>query len=160
VPELLAYFAAERAGGFVLAAIGAAAIVLAAFLWRRGGGYKAMLWPLVAIGLVEVVVGLGVALRTPAQVEALSRGMLQERSATVRAESERMARVNRSFAVLEVVEVALLGIGLMLAWLLPRPGTWSSVGMGLALQAAVLLVFDHFAAERAAAYTRWLQSLA
>jgi hypothetical protein len=24
----------------------------------------------------------------------------------------------------------------------------------------VLLVFDHFAAERAAAYTRWLQSLA
>lgn len=36
---------------------------------------------------------------------------------------------------------------------------WSAVGMGLLLQAAVMLVFDLFAEHRAHVYARWLLAL-
>jgi hypothetical protein len=158
--ELITYFAAERIGGFVLVGFAVAAFVFAATLWLRRSSYKAMLWPLVAIGLVEFSVGISVAIRAPAQVEALTIGLGKAPLVTARAESERIAKVNSSFAALKVVEVVSIAIGLVLALVFPRPGTWSAVGLGLALQAGVLLIFDFAAQERAIIYLQWLQKMA
>lgn len=157
--EVVTYFAAERVGGFVLVGLAMAAFAIAATLWRRRSGYKAMLWPLVAIGLIEFAVGFGVAYRAPAQVEALAAALAKSPAAAARAESARMAKVNSGFATLKVVEVTLLVVGLALVLLCPRPGTWSAVGLGLALQATLLLVFDFVAHKRAVAYSEWLRTM-
>jgi hypothetical protein len=157
--ELAQYFVAERQGGFLLVALALAGFGLSAFLWFSRSAFLAMAWPLVVLGLFELIVGLAVALRTPEQIAALESGLATARTATVSAEIQRMDKVNRNFKVIKVAEVVCIVLGLLLAMLIPHSNAWAAVGLGLLLQASVLLVFDGFAHHRALFYTQWLQSL-
>ncbi|HEX4984817.1 MAG TPA: hypothetical protein VFV71_01970 [Burkholderiales bacterium] len=156
--ELAEYFAAERQGGFVLVALALLSFGFAAFLWFARSAFLAMAWPLVILGAFQLVIGLAVALRTPGRVASLQQGLRVSPAATVSAETQRMGRVNRNFRIVKVVEVVVIVAGLLLVMLLAHPGTWAAVGLGLLVEAAVLLVFDAFAHHRALVYTQWLQS--
>lgn len=159
-PELLSYFTAEKHGAALIAAIGAASVALAAYLWLGRGSFRAMAWPLVLIGAAEIALGAGLLLRTDPQVRRLEEGFGSTPQAAVESERRRMTKVNRSFKVIQAVEVALLVVGLGLAFgFRSRHPAWAAVGMGLVLQAAVTLVFDLFAEHRALVYTRWLVEL-
>jgi hypothetical protein len=155
-PEIAAYFTAERRGGFLLVAMAIAGFALAAFLWRTQSIFLAMVWPLIILGVIEVIIGLVIALRTPGQVAALEEGLRTSPAATVSAETRRMSRINRNFRIIKVVEVAVIALGLLLAVLLPPPSAWAAVGMGLLAKATLLLAFDTFAHHRAEVYTHWL----
>jgi hypothetical protein len=158
-PELTEYFAAERQGGFLLVGLALAGFGFAAFLWGTRSPFRAMAWPLVIFGALQIAIGLTVALRTPAQVASLEQGLQTSQATTVTVEIQRMNTVNRNFNIVKAVEIAFILIGLLLATLLPHPGTWAAVGLGLLVEAAVLLVFDTFAHQRAHVYTQWLQGL-
>lgn len=157
--ELAVYFAAERQGGFLLVGLGVLSLGFAAFLWAGRSAFLAMAWPLVILGVFQVVIGVTVALRTPAQVASLEEGLQTSRVATIAAETERMATVNRNFTIVRAVEIACIVLGLALAILLPLPGRWAAIGLGMLVEGAVLLVFDTFAHQRALVYTQWLHSL-
>ena len=157
-PEIATYFTAERRGGFLLVAMAIAGFALAAFLWRTQSAFLAMAWPLVILGVIEVIIGLVIALRTPGQVAALEEGLRMSPAATVSAESHRMSRINRNFRIIKVVEVAVIALGLLLALLLPSLSAWAAVGVGLLAEATLLLAFDTFAHHRAEVYTQWLQT--
>jgi hypothetical protein len=119
-----------------------------------------MAWPLVVLAVFQVVVGLAVALRTPGQVASIEQGLRTSPAATVSAETQRMSTINRNFRIVRVAEVAFIVLGLLLAVFFPHPGTWAAVGLGLLVEAAVLLAFDAFAHQRALVYTQWLRGLA
>lgn len=155
--ELTEYFAAERQGGFLLVAMALAGLGFAIFLWIARSAFLAMAWPVVVFAVIQLAIGLTVALRTPAQVTALEHGMASTAAATVASETARMQKINANFRFFKAIEVALIAIGLALVLLFPVPGTVSAVGLGLALEAVVLLVFDSFAHHRALSYTQWLQ---
>jgi hypothetical protein len=157
--ELAEYFTAERQGGFLLVALALAGFGFAAFLWVTRSAFLAMVWPLVVLGVFQVVVGLAVALRTPGQVASLEQGLRTSPAATVSAETQRMSTINRNFHIVKVAEVAFIVLGLLLAVFIPHPSTWAAVGLGLLVEAAVLLAFDAFAHQRALVYTKWLQGL-
>jgi hypothetical protein len=70
-----------------------------------------------------------------------------------------MASVNRNFRIVKVVEVVLILAGLALVFLLPHPGTWPAVGLGLLAEASALLVFDAFAHHRGLGYAQWLSGI-
>lgn len=156
--ELAQYFTAERQGGFLLVALALTGFGFAAFLWLTRSAFLAMAWPLVILGAFQLVVGLTVALRTPGQVASLEQGLRTSPAATASAESQRMSRVDRNFRIVKAAEVGCIVLALLLAVLLPHPSTWAAVGLGLLVEAAVLLAFDAFAHQRALVYTQWLQS--
>jgi len=156
--ELAEYFTAERLGGFLLVGLALAGFSFATFLWFTRSAFLAMAWPLVILGAFQIVVGLAVALRTPGQVNSLEQGLRTSPVATASAEARRMSRVNRNFRIVKVVEVVVIVVGLSLAVLFPHPSTWAAVGLGLLVEAAVLLAFDSFAHQRALVYTQWLLS--
>lgn len=158
-PELTAYFTAERHGGFFLVVLALVSFGFAAALWANRSAFAAMAWPLVVLGSLQLVIGLVVALRTPAQVASLEQGLRASSATTVVAEIQRMKKVTTNFRVVKVVEAAVIVVGLLLVLGLPHPGTWPSVGLGLLVEAAVLLAFDAFAHQRALVYARWLQGL-
>jgi hypothetical protein len=158
--ELTEYFAAERQGGFLLVAMALAGFGFAILLWIGRGSFVAMAWPLVILGTLQVAIGLTVALRAPGQVAALEQGLGSARAATLAAESARMRKVDASFRRFKAIEIAVVVAGLLAVLLLPTPGTWSAVGLGLALEAMALLVFDAFAHHRARVYAQWLQGMA
>ena len=157
--ELTDYFTAEKYGAWLLVVLAVAGFALSAYLWFKRSAFLAMIWPLIVVGILIVAVGLGVGLRTPSQVAALEQGLQTAMADTVATETKRMQRVNKSFRIVKIVEIALIVAGLLLIALLPIPGTWSSVGLGLVLVASVVLVFDTFAHHRAEVYVKWLQSL-
>ena len=72
-----------------------------------------------------------------------------------------MKKVEREFVWLEVTELALTVVGLGLATYggFAQEPLVAGLGTGLAAQSAIMLTFDHFAAERARRYTRALEAL-
>jgi hypothetical protein len=158
-PELAAYFAAEKQGGILLVCLGLASLALAAFLWFNKSSFAAMAWPLVAAGIFELVIGVTVAGRTTSQIAALERDMQASPRSALAAELHRMERVNAAFRVIKVAEVVFIVASLCLVLFFPQPSAWSAVGLGLLVQAALLLAFDVFAHQRALVYTNWLRGL-
>jgi hypothetical protein len=158
-PELTAYFTAEKHGGLLLVVLAAASVALAVHLFATKSLFSAMAWPVLVLGGIELVIGLTVAGRTASQIAEIEAGLQSTRAATITAEIERMARVNGTFVLIKKVEIALIALAVLFLLAQPAPATLGSVGLGILLQSAVLLVFDTFAHHRAVHYVEWLIAL-
>jgi len=158
-PELTAYFTAEKHGGLLLVALAVASLALAGYLFATKSLFSAMAWPVLALGGIELVIGLTVAGRAAAQIAEIEAGLQSTRTATITAEIERMARVNGTFELIKKVEIAVIGVGVLLLIVQPAPATLGSIGLGILLQSTALLVFDTFAHHRAIHYVEWLIAL-
>jgi hypothetical protein len=158
-PELTAYFTAERQGGLLLVALATASLALAIYLFATKSLFSAMAWPVLVLGGIELVIGVTVAGRAPAQIAEIEAGLQAKRTVTITSEIERMARVNGTFALIKKVEIALIVVSLVFVVVKPAPETLGAIGLGLLLQSAALLVFDTFAHHRAVHYVEWLIAL-
>jgi hypothetical protein len=157
--ELNAYFTAEKHGGLLLIALAAASLALAIYLFATKSLFAAMAWPVLVLGGIELVIGLTVAGRAPAQIAEIEAGLQSTRAVTITAELERMARVNGTLELIKKVEIALIAVSLVFMIVRPAPDTLGAVGLGILLQSAVLLAFDTFAHHRAIQYVEWLIAL-
>lgn len=149
-----AYFAAERAESLLFIAVGAAALAAAAYvlITRRAAFYRGMAVPLVLVGLIQLVVGSTVFVRSP-QDDARVHAALQADRAHIRTvELPRMKVVQRNFVVYRWVEIGLLLAGAALFAFAARGTAARGAGAGLALQAGLMLALDFFAERRADAY--------
>jgi hypothetical protein len=160
--ETQRYFDGEKAEGWVFAGVGAGTIGAGAALFAAGDARRrGVAYPLAAVGLVELAAGVVLLLRTNSQVHDLQLQLSQSPAAFRDAELARMKKVEREFVWLELTELALTVVGLGLATYggFAQEALVTGVGTGLAAQSAVMLTFDHFAAERASRYTRALEAL-
>jgi hypothetical protein len=141
---LLDYFAAERQEALLFIAVSIAAVMLSLWLLQRGGRYRGMLYPLLAIAAIQFVVGASVYLRTDEQVASLSALLRQQPSLFLQVERERMT---------------LLAAGVAMATVRGRRPPWRAVGLGLVLQCLIMLMLDYFAEQRALAYLAFINAL-
>jgi hypothetical protein len=157
--EIVAYFVAEKRESLVFVIVGLAALLLAAALWRSSHPLRGMLFPLAALGAVELVVGGAVLARTDRQVAALTVELRRDPAALKAHEVPRMERVIAGFRAYRGIELVLLaaGAGLLLAF--AYPSLSHGAGVGLVAQGALLLVLDAFAAGRGQAYLAALRQL-
>lgn len=150
--ELARYFAAEKFESVFFIAAGVVAIAVSLWLWRTGDPFRGMGFPLVAIGLIQLGVGGGVFLRTDRQVAALRAQLASSPAEFKAAELPRMETVQRNFAIYKWAEIALLFIGVAMIVLLRRRELLYGVGLGLLIQAGLMLTLDVFAEHRGARY--------
>jgi hypothetical protein len=156
--EMARYFAGERGESALILACAVAAAVVSAALVSLRSPYRAMAWPLMALGLVQLLAGGAVFLRTPAQVARLGR-QLRSSPSTFRAEeAARMTRVQRRFVLYKRVEIGLLAIGLALASIEGYGRTLYAVGMGLMLEAGLMLFLDLRAERRGQRYLQMVKA--
>lgn len=146
------YFAAEKIGSLVFMLIGAAAITWAVLLLRRRSSLRGMAAPLIAVALIQLVVGSTVYLRNDAQVASLQQQLRADPAAFKAAETPRMKAVIANFALYRSLELGLLALGMALVVLLRNREFWFAFGLGLVLQAALMLALDYFAERRAHEY--------
>lgn len=130
----------------------------------NGHRLKSMAYPLVAIALMQIVVGGTVCLRTDSQLFTLS-AQLQANPAALKAdETARMQTVMKNFSVYKTVEMPLLMIGIGTIACLQRhdlaAGIGIGIGIGLVLQSALTLVLDVFAEARGSEYLSAIQGIA
>ena len=72
IKHMTQYFTAEKQESLLFVAVGVLAIGVAIWLWMNGHRLKSMAFPLVAIALIQIVVGGSVYLRTDDQLAQLS----------------------------------------------------------------------------------------
>lgn len=154
------YFAGERVESalFLLCAVAAGA--LSAWLFAVGSPYRAMAWPLLLIGLVQFVVGATIFLRTPGQAARLADRLRSSPSAYKAEETARLRRVQRGFVLYKRIEIGLLAVGLAFASIEGYGRTLYAVGMGLMLEAGLMLALSLVAERRGQRYLQTVETLA
>lgn len=121
---------------------------------------RAMAVPLLAFGLVEWILAIGLWARTPGQVRGLGDQLAQDPRAFHQKEGARMRRVNANFVLYRLVELAIFFGGATLAglgWTYNLSGA-VGVGLGLSVEAAVFLLLDLFAHRRGEQWERALDA--
>lgn len=157
--HLIPYFAAEKQEALLFMLVGIAALAAAAWLFKAGGACRGMLYPLTAIALIQLTVGGTVYFRTDAQVAALKAQYETAPVAFQLEETARMDKVVKNFVVYRWIEIGLLVAGVLLIVGLRRSALWHAVGIGLALQSALMLVLDYFAEKRAHEYLDFVTAI-
>jgi hypothetical protein len=157
---IIRYFTAEKRESLLFMLVGMAAVAAAVFLWRTGSPWRGMGYPLAAIALIQLVVGGTVYFRTDAQTLALHKQLAVEPRAYVAAETPRMEKVQKSFALYRWIEIALLAVGVLGFFLLRDRQTLWAASIGLMLQSALMLGMDFVAERRAEVYCEQIRRLA
>ncbi|MEI6226227.1 MAG: hypothetical protein WCS72_15900 [Deltaproteobacteria bacterium] len=157
---MLTYFHAEKQEALLFLLAGAGALVASGLLLRGDGPWRSMAWPLTAVAVIQVVVGLTVFLRTDAQVAGLAARLAGDPEAFRSEELARMARVMWSFRLYEGIELLLFAGGVALTAFFPGRQSIYAIGVGLLIQASFMLVLDLFAAQRGRVYVDAVARLA
>jgi len=157
---MLTYFHAEKQEALLFLLAGAGALVVSGLLLRGDGPWRSMAWPLTAVAVIQVVVGLTVFLRTDGQVAGLAAKLAGDPEAYRAEELARMARVLWAFRLYGGIELLLIAGGVALTAFFPGRQSLYAIGVGLLIQASLMLVLDLFAAQRGRVYVDAVARLA
>lgn len=154
------YFGAEKNESLLFIAVGVVACGVAIWLWSQGHRLKTMAFPLVAVALIQVVVGGSVYFRTDSQVAQLQQKLSASPAELKTIETARMEQVMQRFVTYKRIEIALILLGICLMIFLRRSDIAVGIGSGLMIQAAFMLCLDLFAETRGEDYLKALAQLA
>lgn len=161
------YFIAEKQESVVFMIVGVVALILAVVCWFFIKGnpsfYKGAAIPLLALGLIQMVVGFTVYSRTEKQQKDIAYNIGMEPVAyTKSTELPRMKTVMKNFVVYRWVEIAFIVVGVVLIFLFRQnidKSFWHGLGIALAIQGVIGLGLDYFAESRGKVYTNELQKI-
>ena len=160
------YFLAEKQESLLFLIVGIAAIALAVvfyfFIKINPSFFKGAAIPLVAIGIIQCIVGYTVYARSDRQRMDIAYNIgVEPTSFTRTTELPRMENVMKNFAIYRYVEIllALAGLGLFLYFRNDETKMlWKGLGSTLAIQAILMLGADYFAEKRGGAYKQALET--
>jgi hypothetical protein len=158
--EMTTYLTAEKQESLLFVLVGLIAIGVAVWLWMNGHRLKSMAFPLVAVALIQIVIGSTVYLRTNTQLAALSEQLNAAPSQFKADEVKRMDVVMKNFRIYKAIEMALLAIGLLLIAFAQKSDMATGIGAGLMMQSAFMLCLDMFAEARGSDYLKAVTTLA
>jgi len=161
------YFIAEKQESLLFLIVGIAAIMLAIlfliFVKSNPTFYKGAAIPLLAIGIIQCVVGFTVYSRSDKQMKEAAYNLgMEPLSYTRQQELPRMNTVMKNFVIYRWVEIAFIIAGVVLIFLLrsnPDKTFWYGLGITLAIQGVLMLGADFFAEQRGKVYRQNLQEL-
>jgi hypothetical protein len=156
------YFTAEKNESLLFIFIGIAAIILAiVFLFfLKTNFYKGIALPLFLIALIQISVGYTVYKRSDSDRQRNVYAYDLDPSELKGKELPRMVKVNQNFVIYRWIEIALTVAGIVLIFLYrhnPSRSFIYGIGIGLAIQAFIMLGADYFAEARAKVYTKGLK---
>ncbi|MBL7998467.1 MAG: hypothetical protein JNL32_07510 [Candidatus Kapabacteria bacterium] len=159
--QIQSYFNAERYESILFVGIGLISIAVSVWMYRQSPSPFSigMMIPFIGIALIGMTVGTTVFLRSPKDIQRVESIMQSNPSAIQTEEIPRMETVMKSFVLYRWIEISFIVVGLCLMFILKDFPFWNGVGVGLFIQAALMLSFDYFAERRGIEYLRWLQQL-
>lgn len=158
-----AYFNGEKQESLVFIIIGFTAILVALtlFFYVKHQWAKGAAWPLLLVGLIQVVVSYTVYTRSDGQRKDIVYKMDMNTQALQEEELPRMEKVMKAFVVYRYSEIGLLVAGIALFLFFrnqPDKQFWVGFGLSLTLQASIMLIADGFAERRGNMYFDGMKS--
>ena len=119
-----------------------------------------MAFPLLIVGLIQLVVGTTVYLRSPKDIIRVEQIMKNATKKIQTEELPRMESVMKSFAIYKWIEIVLILTGIILFVLFYNSSQtfWKGLGLGLLIQASIMLTLDIVAEKRGLTYIEHLSN--
>jgi hypothetical protein len=154
------YFSGEKAESHLFILMGVLTILLASYflLGLKTSFWKGAAIPFLLVALLEIVVGVTIAVRSPKDIVRVERQIKYESARILTEEIPRMELVMRNFRMYRYIEMSLVICGLVLMYAAGISPFWRGVGFGLFSQAAIVLCLDYFAEARGHQYLEYLKS--
>jgi hypothetical protein len=155
------YFNAEKFESLFFVGVGVLAISVAIYFWvsLKEPYFKGFAIPLVLVALIQLVVGTTVYFRSPKDIIKVENIITNEPKKIKTEEIPRMEVVMKNFVIYRYIEMALIVLGLFLFFYFQSGNFWKGIGIGLCIQASLMLSLDYFAEKRGAEYLQNLFSL-
>ncbi|GEM56218.1 hypothetical protein B0A58_05500 [Flavobacterium branchiophilum NBRC 15030 = ATCC 35035] len=153
------YFNGEKAESLVFIIIGVLALAMALYFIfvLKTSFWKGVAIPFIAVALLEILVGYIVFTRSPEDVNRVKTYVEKDPKSVQTQEIPRMEQVMHNFVVFRFVEIALIVFGIVLMYSTKNDTFWRGLGLGLFLQASMVLSLDFFAERRGHVYINYLK---
>lgn len=153
------YFTAEKNESLIFILFGVLTIGFSVYALVKWGDsfYRGFAIPAILIGIIQIVVGSTVYLRTDQQILKVETSYQQDKSTFKSTEGPRMDSVMKNFSMYKIVEVAFVVIGLLLIFFATSKEFWLGIGVGMLLQGALMLTADVFAERRGKEYIQAIE---
>jgi len=155
------YFNAEKFESLFFIGVGIIAIALGIYFWFivKEPLYKGIAIPIILVALIQITVGTTVYLRSPKDILKVENMLENEHSKIQTEEIPRMNVVMKNFVIYRYVEITLMILGLILFFYFPSQTFWKGLGIGLFIQASLMLSLDYFAEKRGTEYLKHVTTL-
>jgi hypothetical protein len=159
--QVVKYFNGEKAESYIFILIGVIALALALYFFF---GLKSPFWkgvaiPFAIVALLEFVVGYTIVTRSPVDIVRVESFINNEPQNIKMIEVPRMEKVLSNFVVFRYAEIALIILGIILMYSSMNDTFWRGIGLGLFMQASIVLCLDFFAERRGYVYLEYLTQI-
>lgn len=158
---IVKYFNGERLESFVFLGLGFLGFAIAIFFFfnLKTAFVKGIAIPFMLVSCLEIIVGLTLIYRSPNDIIRVESYISSEIEMLQKAEIPRMERVMHNFLIFRYVEIVLIMVGIILMYGFRQNLLWNGIGLGLFIQASIVLLLDFFAERRGEIYLEYLRSL-
>lgn len=117
--------------------------------------------PLLAVGLIQLIVGTTIYLRSPEDKYSVTQMLINEQNEIKTKELPRMEKVMQNFTVYKWIEIVLIlaSIILLITFYSSPQTYWKGLALGLLIQAIMMLSLDVLAENRGQVYIEQLQKI-
>lgn len=159
---VLKYFNGEKNESYIFILIGIIALASALYFFfaLKSSFWKGVAVPFIIVALLEFVVGYTIVTRSPKDSARVEAYIQKEPQRIKTLEIPRMEKVMSNFVIFRYVEIALIILGIALMYSSKHDTFWKGIGLGLFMQAGIVLSLDFFAERRGHTYLVYLKELA
>jgi hypothetical protein len=153
------YFNGEKSESYIFILIGVIALVMALYFIfvLKSSFWKGVAIPYIIVALLEFIVGYTIVTRSPKDITRVENFIKKETQSIKTLEIPRMEKVMSNFVIFRYVEIALIIVGMALMYSSMSDTFWRGIGLGLFIQASIVLCLDFFAERRGHNYMEYLK---
>lgn len=158
---IIKYFNGEKSESYVFIIIGLFAFALALYFIfvLKSSFWKGVAIPFLIVALLEFIVGYTIVNRSSKDIVRVETFIKNQTQNIKTDEIPRMDKVLSNFVIYRYVEIALIVLGIVLMYSSMNDTYWRGIGLGLFIQASIVLSLDFFAERRGHIYMEYLKEI-
>lgn len=155
------YFSGERSESYFFLFMGVITILFACYflLGLKVSFWKGVAIPFVIVAILELAVGYTIVTRSSKDIKRVEHFIRYEPDKIQSQEIPRMKLVMSNFKLFRYIELVLIITGITLMYNSGTSPFWRGIGLGLFIQASIVLCMDFFAEHRGKLYLDYLKGL-
>jgi hypothetical protein len=156
---VIKYFNGEKAESYIFILIGVIALAMTLYFIfvLKTAFWKGVAIPFIIVASLEFIVGYTIVTRSPKDIIRVETFIQKEPLSIKTLEIPRMEKVMSNFMVFRYAEIALIILGIALMYSSMNDTFWRGIGLGLFIQASIVLCLDFFAERRGHTYLEHLK---
>jgi len=156
---VIKYFNGEKAESYIFILIGVIALAMALYFIfvLKTVFWKGLAMPFIIVASLEFIVGYTIVTRSPKDITRVETFIKKEPQSINTLEIPRMEKVMSNFVIFRYAEIALIILGMALMYSSMNDTFWRGIGLGLFIQASIVLCLDFFAERRGHHYMEYLK---